>query len=132
MDVFELFHRFMPHGHCFLWRPDILLTFLIGDGATVLAYLAIGLGLIANAVQLKGQGAPPFILNNVLLFGMFVFACGIGHAIKIATIYTGLYRLESYWATVTGLISITEAIVLFRTRAAIRLAFGQFVEGLRK
>ncbi|MBA6363403.1 hypothetical protein H4J42_06575, partial [Colwellia sp. BRX8-8] len=33
--------NFMPHGHCYLWRPDILWTHVISDITIGVAYYLI-------------------------------------------------------------------------------------------
>jgi hypothetical protein len=38
--------NFMPHGHCFLWRSDLLTLQVVGDLLTVISYVLIPLGLI--------------------------------------------------------------------------------------
>lgn len=35
-DIFD--GSFMPHGHCLLWREDLLFMTLVGDGLTFIAY----------------------------------------------------------------------------------------------
>lgn len=38
--------NFMPHGHCFLWQPDILWLHVVSDACIVLAYFSIPFALI--------------------------------------------------------------------------------------
>lgn len=37
--------RFVPHGHCLLWRSDLLCVHVAGDILTTLAYLLIPIAL---------------------------------------------------------------------------------------
>ena len=37
---------FMPHGHCYLWTPEILWTYAAADAAIGLAYYSIPLALL--------------------------------------------------------------------------------------
>jgi len=37
---------FMPHGHCYFWRPDILWLHVISDGIIALAYFSIPVTLL--------------------------------------------------------------------------------------
>ena len=32
---------FMPHGHCFLWSPEVLWTYVVSDGVIALSYYSI-------------------------------------------------------------------------------------------
>jgi len=36
---------FMPHGHCYFWKPEVLWVHVIGDALTALAYFLIPFGL---------------------------------------------------------------------------------------
>ncbi|PTR17187.1 hypothetical protein C8R31_101345 [Nitrosospira sp. Nsp2] len=36
---------FIPHGHCFLWMPEVLWLHLISDAIIALAYFFIAIGL---------------------------------------------------------------------------------------
>ena len=37
---------FMPHGHCYLWRPEIVWLPAISDGAITLSHFFIPLALV--------------------------------------------------------------------------------------
>lgn len=37
---------FMPHGHCYLWRPEILWLHVFSDGVMTTAYYFIPLALV--------------------------------------------------------------------------------------
>ena len=41
--------EFMPHGHCYLWRPELLWLHAISDCIITLSYYFIPLALIYNA-----------------------------------------------------------------------------------
>lgn len=38
--------RFMPHGMCYAWRPDILWLHVVSDMAVAIAYLTIPFALV--------------------------------------------------------------------------------------
>lgn len=63
---------FMPHGHCFFWRPDIVWLHLISDLLIVFAYFSIPL-MLFYFVR-KKAGVPFHWL--FLLFAAFIFCCG--------------------------------------------------------
>lgn len=37
---------FMPHGHCFLWSPSLLMIFVISDALIGPSYYSIPVGLL--------------------------------------------------------------------------------------
>lgn len=97
---------FMPHGHCFLWSPKLLWTYLVADGLIVAAYYSIppALWLFARRRQdLQYKWL-------VALFGVFIFACGTTHLIKIWNIWHHAYWLEAWVTLFTALVSIACAI----------------------
>jgi hypothetical protein len=44
---------FMPHGYCYLWKPEIVWLNAISDGTITLAYYLIPLGLSVFRAQAK-------------------------------------------------------------------------------
>jgi diguanylate cyclase (GGDEF)-like protein/PAS domain S-box-containing protein len=100
---------FMPHGHCFLWSPPLLWLYLIGDSLIALAYFSIPLALWYFARK-RRQLQYRWI---VILFGVFIIACGVTHLIKIWNIWNHAYWLEAWVGLFTGLVSAACAIVLW-------------------
>ena len=54
--------RFMPHGHCYMWRPDLLWTNVIADGLIALSYVTIPFTLATQLDSLRAA-------DRVLLMG---------------------------------------------------------------
>src|SRR5947207_1704470 len=92
---------FMPHGHCFVWRPDILWARVIADGIIALAYYSIPIALF-YFVRKRRDMAYNWIF---LLFGAFILACGTTHVLDIITVWYPLYGLEALTKAVTAAIS---------------------------
>jgi len=44
---------FMPHGYCYLWKPEIVWLHAASDGAIALSYLFIPLALIYFVRKLR-------------------------------------------------------------------------------
>ncbi|WP_051359954.1 sensor histidine kinase [Adhaeribacter aquaticus] len=107
--------EFMPHGHCYLWRSDILWLTVIGDGLTGLAYFTLPLMLFY--IVKKRQDL--IHRNLFMMFGIFIMACGATHFVDIWTIWNPTYRLASVVTMFTGLVSVAAAVTLFRTIPAI-------------
>src|SRR5215831_16300664 len=64
---------FLPHGHCYLWRPGLVWLHVGSDALIGLAYVAISLTL--GYLVLRSRGHVPFHWV-VLAFGVFIIACG--------------------------------------------------------
>ena len=100
---------FMPHGHCYLWRPDVLWLNVGSDALIALSYFAIPAILYyfvrARDRQLAFSWIP-------LLFGTFIFCCGITHVLGIWTVWNPDYRLDGAAKLVTGVVSSATALSL--------------------
>ena len=72
---------FIPHGHCYLWMPEVLWLHLITDAIIALAYLSIAIGLIyflKRRIDLAYKSA-------FAMFGLFIMLCGFTHGLNIVT-----------------------------------------------
>lgn len=101
---------FMPHGHCLLWREDLLFLTLVGDGLTVIAYSLIPMALIYFVRRRKDLEFDKIFM----LFAAFIAFCGLTHFLSMVNIWHGYYYLHGLVKFVTGLVSISTAIVLWR------------------
>ncbi|WP_416307272.1 GGDEF domain-containing protein [Neptunicella sp. SCSIO 80796] len=101
---------FMPHGHCLLWRWDLLFLHVSGDILTAISYALIPIALI-HLVRKRDDLKFDRIF---LLFAGFIGFCGITHLMGLINIWHGYYYLEGLAKLATGLISITTAIVLWK------------------
>ena len=100
---------FIPHGHCYLWQPGLVWLHALSDGLIASAYLAISLGLAYFAK--RRQDLPyPWLFQ---LFGAFIVACGITHAMEIWTLWHPTYWVSGALKALTAGVSIVAAIALF-------------------
>jgi two-component system, LuxR family, sensor kinase FixL len=99
---------FMPHGHCYLWRPEILWLHVFSDGVITTAYYFIPLALVYFVRKRKDL---PFNWM-FLLFGVFIFACGTTHLMEIWTVWNGTYRLAGVIKAITAVASVGTALAL--------------------
>jgi hypothetical protein len=74
---------FMPHGMCFLWRPELLWLHAVSDGLTALAYYSIPIALLYFVLKREDLAFP----SVFLLFGAFILACGTTHVMGIWTLW---------------------------------------------
>lgn len=113
-DFFLFFKRlfindFMPHGHCYFWRPDILWLNVLSDAAISLAYYMISFSLLYFLIKREKNIPFPSIF---ILFGAFIFLCGLTHTIEIFTVWNPWYRFEGLMKLATGVVSMVTAAVL--------------------
>ena len=102
--------NFMPHGHCYLWTPMLLWTYVISDALIGLAYFSIPVALM---YVLKRRPDIPFHWIFVM-FSLFIFACGATHLMSIWTIWHPTYWLDALLKAITAAISVMTAIMLWR------------------
>lgn len=100
---------FMPHGHCYLWKPELLGMHVGSDIAIFLSYSAIPFALAWFASKRKDL---PFSWVFVL-FGIFIIACGFTHLLAVVTVWQPTYWLTGMVKVITAIASILTAIVLF-------------------
>lgn len=106
----------MPHGHCLLWREDLLFLHLGGDILTALSYAIIPITLV-YIVRSRDDLRFDWIF---WLFAAFIFSCGVSHVMGIINIWHGYYFIEGLVKFGTGLISTITAIMLLRLIPSIR------------
>ena len=100
---------FMPHGHCLLWRTDLLLLHVGGDTLTFIAYMLIPIALI-RLVRARDDLRFDWMF---LLFAGFIFFCGATHILGIINVWHGYYYIHGIIKSMTGIISILTAISLW-------------------
>ena len=107
---------FLPHGHCYFWKPEIVWLYLLSDAMIAFAYYSIPVILF---ILVRKRRDLPFHWMFVM-FGAFILGCGTTHVMEIRTLWHSTYRLS-------GLIKLGTAIVSVGTAAAlvpiVRLGF---------
>jgi hypothetical protein len=107
--LFEDMDRFMPHGHCYLWKPEIVFLHAVSDAVIVIAYYAIPIAL--GYVVFKAKGRLPFG-QSFLLFAIFILACGTTHLLAIINIWDSRYLISGIVKAITAAASIATAVSL--------------------
>lgn len=100
---------FMGHGHCYLWRSDLVLLHSISDSVIALSYFTIPAALyvlMAKRKDLEYQWI-------FVLFALFIFACGTTHVLSVWNIWNGDYYLSGAIKGLTALVSILTAILIW-------------------
>lgn len=102
--------QFMPHGMCYLWKPDLLLMHVGADAMISLSYLSLPALLIYIT-----RKRPDLPLKNVIYFYiLFIFLCGLTHIMEIINVWNSAYYVSGAIKVVTGLVSIGAVAVMFK------------------
>ncbi len=101
---------FMPYGHSYFWRADLITLHVVSDGLIALAYYSIPLILVY--LVRKRADAPFHAL--FWLFGAFIVACGTTHLLEVYAVWHPAYWLLGVVKAVTALVSLVTAVVLVR------------------
>jgi signal transduction histidine kinase len=100
---------FEPHGHCYLWLPEILWLHVISDALITLAYYSIPLALI-YLVHKRRDLTYGWM---VAMFGAFILLCGTTHVMSLWTVWHGTYRIEGLVKLLTAVVSVATAVALW-------------------
>ncbi len=106
---------FMPHGHCYFWKPAVLWTNVLGDGLIALSYFIIPFLLVRFLKRRNDIKFRPLFIG----FAAFILACGTTHVIDIISVWYPMYRLEGLVKVITALISFGTVLALFHNFSSI-------------
>lgn len=99
---------FIPHGHCYLWKPDLVWLHGLSDGLIALAYFSISIALV-YFVRQRRDLPYPWIFQ---LFGAAIVACGLTHMLEIWTLWYPIYWVSGTLKAGTAIVSVTTAVAL--------------------
>ncbi|MCL1473744.1 PAS domain S-box protein [Argonema antarcticum] len=92
---------FIPHGHCYLWKPGLVWLHIASDSAIALAYYSIPIVLF-YFVQ-KRRDLP--YSGIFLLFSAFIIFCGTTHIMEVWTLWHPDYWLSGVLKAFTAVLS---------------------------
>jgi len=100
---------YIPHGHCYLWKSELVLLHAISDALIAIAYFSIPctLGYFVS----KRKDLPH--LEIFALFGLFIVSCGVTHIFEIWTLWHPTYWLSGSAKALTATVSVFTAVELF-------------------
>jgi PAS domain S-box-containing protein len=109
---------FMPHGMCYLWRPEVLGLHVASDLLIALAYFSIPVTLFYFVHRRR-----ELEFNWIFVcFAVFIVACGLSHLVEIVVVWHPLYWLSGGIKAITALASVPTAILLVKlVPTALRL-----------
>jgi signal transduction histidine kinase/CheY-like chemotaxis protein len=108
----------MPHGHCFLWQPDILWLHVISDLLIGIAYYSIPLALVYFA---RKRPDMPFRWLFVL-FSLFILLCGTTHFFSIWVLWHPDYGIEGLIKAATAFASVITALLVWKLMPQMLMA----------
>jgi signal transduction histidine kinase/ActR/RegA family two-component response regulator len=113
LDAIKAFFNtddFMPHGHCFLWNPQILWLHVISDALIALSYFSIPFALL-YFTRKRADLPFPFLFY---LFGAFITFCGATHLTEIWVIWHPDYAFEGVLKALTAAASVVTTLMVWR------------------
>ncbi len=113
MDVFTG-SWYMPHGHCYLWKPGLVWLHVVSDMLIGSAYVLIALVLYALVRRIR----LPFS-TMVIAFGVFIGACGLTHFMEVWNVWHSAYWLSGWVKAVTAFASVLTGAYLVQARPTI-------------
>jgi PAS domain S-box-containing protein len=100
--------QFMPHGHCYLWKPEVVWLHVVSDSLIALAYLTIPVTL---GYFVRHRRDLPFAWM-FLAFGTFIISCGTTHVMEVVTLWKPVYWLSGSIKVITATASVSTAVLL--------------------
>lgn len=100
--------NFIPHGHCYQWKPELVSLHILSDVLIGLSYYSIPITLVYFIRKRKDI---PF-QNIFLLFGAFIISCGTTHIMEVWTLWHPNYWFAGALKALTALISFYTALTL--------------------
>ena len=95
-----------PHGYCLLWDTTLISLQVISNLLVAVSYYVIPYLLFIFRhllVDMVGR-------RVIMLFGVFILACGTTHVMSIITIWVPVYRAEIGVTLFTALVSMVTSV----------------------
>ena len=105
---------YMPHGHCYLWKPELVVLHVLSDALIGAAYLFISVSLYALVRRIR----VPFG-GMILSFGLFIGACGLTHLMEVWNVWYSAYWLAGGVKAVTAVASVATGVYLLPLRRQV-------------
>lgn len=114
---------FMPHGMCYLWKPELLWLHVVSDAVIAASYLTIPPVIVylvwrARRIMAEGEDGGEGESRGLphewmfVAFGTFIVACGVTHIVSIVTVWQPVYWVSGGVKAVTAVASIGTALAL--------------------
>lgn len=103
-------NRFIPHGFCFMWRPELVWMHVLADLTIALAYFSIPITIMILVA--KRKKSIPYKWT-FYMFAAFIFLCGMTHILELVGVWQPIYYLEGIIKVFTAAVSLATAILIF-------------------
>ena len=100
--------RYSQHALCLTNDPVMIFLYVLSDLTTFSAYFVIGLILLITTGVPVARVRP----SMRLLYGAFIFLCGLSHLTMVLTLFSGVYRLDIIVRAAMGAVSAVTAIAV--------------------
>lgn len=100
---------FMPHGHCYLWRPALMWLHAGSDLLIAISYVTISASLYVLSQRARQDIPYRWVF---LAFGAFITSCGLTHSLEAWTLWTPAYWISGSAKLLTATVSGATAIAL--------------------
>ena len=99
--------EFLPQGHSYLWRADILWLHVTSNVILFIAFTSISLVLFQ---YLRKSPSSPYKWIFVM-FGLFIGLSGLSFAMSVVTVWKPLYGIEGILKALTASVSMATAVL---------------------
>lgn len=99
---------FIPHGHCYLWKPGLVWLHVLSDSLIAIAYYSIPITLF---YFVRRREDLPFSWI-FLLFATFIISCGTTHILEVWTLWYPTYWVSGAVKAFTAIVSLWTALEL--------------------
>jgi two-component system, chemotaxis family, sensor kinase Cph1 len=99
----------LPHGFCFMRKPDLIWLHVISDAVIALAYFMIPVVLI---YFMRRMGTRISFNWAIALFAAFIVLCGTGHILDIVVVWEPVYYLQGWVRALTAVVSLATALAI--------------------
>ncbi|MCA1992020.1 MAG: PAS domain S-box protein [Coleofasciculus sp. S288] len=99
---------FIPHGHCYLWKPGLVWLHVVSDSLIALAYYSIPIMLVYFVGKRRDV---PFDWI-FLMFASFIISCGTTHLLEVWTLWHPTYWISGLIKAITAFVSLGTAVLL--------------------
>lgn len=102
---------FLPYGHSYSWRPELVWMQSVADLIIALAYFAVPILLFLVARRRRELR----FRSVVLCFGAFLLANGIMHVMSALNLWYTAFWLEAILKVITAILAVPTAVLLWRS-----------------
>ena len=101
---------FMPHGHAYLWTPEVLWLNVVPDILIAMAYFTIPFVLFR---LMRRHRDLPFD-SLFICFAVFIVSCGLTHLVDVWNVWHAEYWLEGLVKLIAAAAAAPTALLLWR------------------